>query len=53
MVEEAEEIGTREEDLKIKKRIDPGHGARAIRNVRFVFIYPSQPHRAALKEQVF
>jgi hypothetical protein len=40
-------------DLKTKKRIAPGHGARAIRHSRFVFIFPLQPHRAALKEQAF
>jgi len=39
--------------LKIKKRIEPGHDAQAIRVSRFVFMFPSQPHGAALKEQFF
>jgi hypothetical protein len=37
--------------LKIKKRIQPGPDAQAIRCSRFVFMFPSQPHRVALKEQ--
>jgi hypothetical protein len=41
------------EGLEIKKRIQPGPCARVIRDSRFVFIFPLQPHRAALKEQAF
>ena len=37
--------------LKIKKRIEPGRSAQAIRVSRFVFIFPSQPRGAALKER--
>jgi hypothetical protein len=41
------------ENSKTKKRIGPGHDARAIRDSRLVFIFPLQPHRVALKEQAF
>jgi hypothetical protein len=53
MVEAEEGKVASEENLKIKKRIRPSHDARAIRVSRFVFIFPWEPHRAALKEQVF